>query len=99
MFAQVSLQSSTAADSLSVPSEAIIRTGLRNVVIVSEANHHFAPVEVQLGAESAGRTQVLSSLQAGQQVVASGQFLIDSEASLQGVLDKMDTAQNGGTQP
>ncbi|KFC84016.1 efflux RND transporter periplasmic adaptor subunit [Ewingella americana] len=99
MFAQVSLQSSSAADSLSVPSEAIIRTGLRNVVIVSEANHHFAPVEVQLGAESAGRTQVLSGLQAGQQVVASGQFLIDSEASLQGVLDKMDTAQSGGTQP
>jgi len=99
MFAQVSLQSSSPADSLSVPSEAIIRTGLRNVVIVSEANHHFAPVEVQLGAESAGRTQVLSGLQAGQQVVASGQFLIDSEASLQGVLDKMDTAQNGGTQP
>jgi Cu(I)/Ag(I) efflux system membrane fusion protein len=99
MFAQVSLQSSSAANALSVPSEAIIRTGLRNVVIVSEANHHFAPVEVQLGAESAGRTEVLSGLQQGQQVVASGQFLIDSEASLQGVLDKMDTAQNGGTQP
>jgi len=99
MFAQVSLQSSGPADTLSVPSEAIIRTGLRNVVIVSEANHHFAPVEVQLGAESAGRTQILSGLQAGQQVVASGQFLIDSEASLQGVLDKMETAQNGGTQP
>ena len=99
MFAQVSLQSRSAANSLSVPSEAIIRTGLRNVVIVSEANHHFAPVEVQLGAESAGRTEVLSGLQQGQQVVASGQFLIDSEASLQGVLDKMDTAQNGGTQP
>lgn len=99
MFAQVRLQNASAVDELSVPSEAIIRTGLRNLVILSTTNHHFVPAEVQLGAESAGRTVIISGLQAGQQVVASGQFLIDSEASLQGMLDKMDTAQNGGDQP
>lgn len=99
MFASISLHNSNAPDYLTVPSEAVIRTGLRNVVIVSEANHQFVPVEVQLGPEAAGKTAILSGLQAGQQVVSSGQFLIDSEASLQGVLDKMDTAQHGGNQP
>jgi len=99
MFANVSLHNSHAPDYLRVPSEAVIRTGLRTVVILSEAHHQFVPVEVKLGPEAAGKTAILSGLTAGQQVVSSGQFLIDSEASLQGVLDRMDTAPNGGNQP
>lgn len=99
MFANVSLHSVAAPEYLTVPGEAVIRTGLRNVVIVSEGDHHFSPVEVQTGPESAGRTAILSGLKEGQQVVASGQFLIDSEASLQGVLGRMDSAKNAGSQP
>jgi Cu(I)/Ag(I) efflux system membrane fusion protein len=70
---------------LTVPSEAVIRTGQRVLVMVALADGHFQPAEVQVGAESAGHTEVLSGLTEGERVVASGQFMIDSEASLSGV--------------
>jgi membrane fusion protein, copper/silver efflux system len=89
-FAQVRLDSGEQQPVLFVPSEAIIRSGTRNVVIVANSDHHFKPVEVQLGAESNDKTVIVSGLEEGQQVVASGQFLIDSEASLQGVLARMN---------
>ncbi len=87
-FARVQMTSGDTQPVLFVPSEAIIRSGTRNVVIVAQANR-YEPVEVQLGAESGGKTIVLSGIEEGQQVVASGQFLIDSEASLQGVLARL----------
>ncbi len=66
-----------------VPAEALIRTGERNLVFVAgEMPGQFLPVEVTPGAENGGRVQILKGLQEGQKVVASGQFLIDSEASL-----------------
>ncbi|MGV8924597.1 MAG: efflux RND transporter periplasmic adaptor subunit [Ewingella sp.] len=99
MFAQVSLRNSSAPDYLTVPSEAVIHTGLRDVVIVSDGSHHFAPVDVTLGPDAAGKTAIISGLTQGQQVVASGQFLIDSEASLQGLLGRMGSAENKGSQP
>lgn len=86
MTAQVSLHpSGQQDDSLLVPAEAIIRTGKRDLVMVSEDGGRFRPVEVVLGQESAGQVVVLRGLQAGQRVVASGQFLLDSEASLKGI--------------
>jgi len=89
LFAQVSLESGTSEPVLIVPSEAIIRSGTRNVVIVEVDPTHFEPVEIRVGSESDGKTMVLAGLQEGQKVVASGQFLIDSEASLQGVLARL----------
>ncbi|MBB6094989.1 Cu(I)/Ag(I) efflux system membrane fusion protein [Povalibacter uvarum] len=82
-------------ETLSVPSEAVIYTGERTIVIVRNDNS-FRPVEVRIGAEARGRTEVLSGLEVGEQVVASGQFLIDSEASLSGVLARLsdDGTQN-----
>jgi Cu(I)/Ag(I) efflux system membrane fusion protein len=82
MFAHVSLDSPQ-RDTLSVPSEAVIYTGSRTVVIV-KSPHGFRPVDVQTGMEGSGRTEIISGLSAGEEVVASGQFLIDSEASLSG---------------
>ena len=70
---------------LVVPSEAVIRTGKRSLVMLALPGGRFQPAEVQLGAESGGRTEVLSGLREGEKIVASGQFLIDSEASLSGV--------------
>ncbi|MGE0114971.1 MAG: efflux RND transporter periplasmic adaptor subunit [Steroidobacteraceae bacterium] len=89
LFAQVRLESGAREPVLFVPSEAIIRSGIRNVVIVAVDPTHFEPVEIQVGSESNGKTIVLAGLQEGQKVVASGQFLIDSEASLQGVLARL----------
>jgi Cu(I)/Ag(I) efflux system membrane fusion protein len=73
---------------LSVPSESIIATGKRQIVIVKEANG-YRPVEITSGQERDSLTEVLSGLSEGEEVVASGQFLMDSEASLSGVLTRL----------
>lgn len=83
--AQVSLRSADGGPALRVPTEAVIRTGRRALVLVAEDRGRFRPVEVTLGREVGDETIVLSGLAEGQQVVASGQFLIDSEANLRGL--------------
>jgi Cu(I)/Ag(I) efflux system membrane fusion protein len=85
LTAQVRLNRSTGQSVLWVPSEAIIRTGRRALVMLAEDAGRYRPVEVQPGQENDGRTAVLKGLEEGQQVVTSGQFLLDSEASLKGV--------------
>ncbi|MFC4863187.1 efflux RND transporter periplasmic adaptor subunit [Pseudomonas sp. MAHUQ-62] len=85
MTAQVRLNQPSQADLLLLPSEAVIRTGKRALVMLAEESGRFRPVEIRLGQESADQVAVLDGLAAGQRVVASGQFLIDSEASLRGI--------------
>jgi Cu(I)/Ag(I) efflux system membrane fusion protein len=70
---------------LLVPSEAVIRTGTRSLVMIAQPGGRYAPAEVRIGREGDGRTEILAGLSEGEKVVASGQFLIDSEASLSGV--------------
>jgi Cu(I)/Ag(I) efflux system membrane fusion protein len=77
---------------LLVPSDAVIQTGKRAVVMLAEDNGHFRPVEVHTGVESGGRIEVKRGLQAGQRVVVSSQFLIDSEASLRGLEARLNDA-------
>jgi len=77
---------------LVVPAEAVIRTGTRAVAIVRKGNGAFEPREVQLGADLGDHLEVLHGLAEGDQVVASGQFLIDSEARLKSVLGAMEAA-------
>lgn len=89
MYGQTTLQS-TPRSVLSIPTEAVIVTGTRNVVIVQNRNQ-FRPATVITGLEQDGKTEIISGLREGEQVVASGQFLIDSEASLSGVLARMET--------
>lgn len=89
MFITMRFTDMRAARSLLVPSEAVIQTGQRAVVILAEANGRFRPVDVETGGESGGQTEVKRGLTAGQRVVISSQFLIDSEASLRGVLARM----------
>ena len=84
MFASVAL-GGDAKPALLVPSEAVIRTGKRNLVMVTVAGGRYRPVEVQIGREGGDKTQILAGLAQGQKVVASGQFLLDSEASLSGI--------------
>lgn len=84
-FAQVSIDAGAAAEAVTVPAEAVIRTGRRALVYVLDAPGRYRPVEVELGAEAGGRIAIRRGVEAGQQVVASAQFLIDSEASLQGI--------------
>jgi len=84
MFATVHL-GGEAGSGLLVPSEAVIRTGKRDLVMVAGPGGRYRPVEVRLGREGGGKTEILAGLAQGQKVVASGQFLLDSEASLGGI--------------
>lgn len=79
---------------LVVPAEAIIRTGTRAVAIVRKDSGAFEPREVNLGADLGDQLEVVNGLSEGDQVVASGQFLVDSEARLRSVLSSMTTAQS-----
>lgn len=91
MLANVDI-STAKRESLSVPSEAVIYTGTRSIVIIQDGTT-FRPAEVQLGAELGNRTEIVSGLKEGEQVVASGQFLVDSEAGLSGVLARLSLSQ------
>lgn len=84
MFATVQL-GATASPALLVPSEAVIRTGKRTLVMLALAGGRYQPAEVRTGREAGGKTEVLAGLADGEKIVASGQFLIDSEASLSGI--------------
>ncbi|MEX2049979.1 MAG: efflux RND transporter periplasmic adaptor subunit, partial [Steroidobacteraceae bacterium] len=77
---------------LVVASEAVIATGERSVVIVAREGGGFDVANVTVGAEQDGRTVILSGLSEGQSVVVSGQFLIDSEASLKSTVSRLDAA-------
>jgi Cu(I)/Ag(I) efflux system membrane fusion protein len=89
MFATVAIASREAREVVLVPSEALIVTGQRSVIVVDRGNGRYEPVEVTVGREETGRTEVLKGLEPGTRVVVSGQFLIDSEASLRGAERRM----------
>jgi Cu(I)/Ag(I) efflux system membrane fusion protein len=84
MFATVQFGGAS-QPALLVPSEAVIRTGKRTLVMLARPGGRYEPAEVRVGREAGGRTEVLAGLSEGEKVVASGQFLLDSEASLSGV--------------
>ena len=81
------------APQLVVPSEAVIVTGERSVVIVAGEHGSFDVVNVTTGVEQEGRTPILTGLTEGQSIVLSGQFLIDSEASLTATVERLKAAQ------
>jgi Cu(I)/Ag(I) efflux system membrane fusion protein len=106
MYANVAVRGAAGkAATLMIPSEAVIRTGKRNVVIVAEGAGRFRPAEVTLGPEHEGQIVILEGLAEGQSVVTSGQFLLDSEASLRGAYQRLEGAvpatqhQHGGPSP
>ena len=92
MFVTLEFRAPSPEPQLAVPTEAVIMTGTRNVVIVA-ANGGFDVREVVTGAEADGKTAVISGLSEGEAVVLSGQFLIDSEASLKSAATRLETAK------
>jgi len=99
MFATVNFRPAARKEALLVPTEAVIQTGRRTVVVVAQGEGKFAPVEVEIGIETNGQTEIRKGLEAGQQVVVSGQFLIDSESSLRATATRMGEPQPGGADP
>jgi membrane fusion protein, copper/silver efflux system len=89
MFATAHLEGPTQESVLTVPTEAVIKTGTRSIVILADDATHFRPAVVRVGAEHGGRSEILEGLTPGQNIVASGQFLIDSEANLRSAFDAL----------
>jgi Cu(I)/Ag(I) efflux system membrane fusion protein len=99
MFVSMQFMDMRADKVLLIPTEAVIQTGKRTVVMLAEENGRFSPVDVEIGIESGGQTEVKRGLQAGQRVVVSSQFLIDSEASLKGVEARLNSVPASGATP
>ena len=91
MFATLTF-SSGARQAVLVPSESVIRTGQRDVVILALGEGKFRAVPVEVGTESGGQSEIRKGLKPGDKVVLSGQFLIDSEASLSGATARLEGA-------
>ncbi|MDO8272031.1 MAG: efflux RND transporter periplasmic adaptor subunit [Gammaproteobacteria bacterium] len=96
LSARVLLAGQTEEDVLLVPTEAVLHTGRMTLVMVAEDEGHFRPQEVHIGGENGQQTIIVDGLREGEQVVVSGQFLLDSEAQLRGILP---VAANGAMAP
>lgn len=92
-FATVRFEPDARNDALMVPSEAVIRTGTRTVVFVQQDDGRFVAAPVETGMEAGGMTEIRAGLAQGQKVVTSGQFLVDSEASLKATTTRMGDTQ------
>lgn len=93
MFAQVELRPGEGTEVPLVPSDAVIDTGTQSRVILHDAGGRFRAVAVRTGRSAGGSTEILDGLQGGERVVVSGQFLIDSEASLSGALERLNAGE------
>lgn len=89
MFATVQLSPAEGEAMPVVPDDALIATGQQTRVIVADGDGHFRPLVVSTGRSADGYTEILEGLHGGEKIVVSGQFLIDSEASLSGALTRM----------
>ncbi|NIR65436.1 MAG: HlyD family efflux transporter periplasmic adaptor subunit, partial [Aliifodinibius sp.] len=92
MYVNIRIQGKVIHNALVVPSEAIIRSGERNIAFVVRATGKFEPREVRIGEEGGtgnGYVRVISGLLEGEEVVTSAQFLLDSESRLQEAIQKM----------
>ncbi len=98
MFANVSIDAETRKGVLAVPEQAVIRSGRRNLVIIALGEGRFEPRDITLGLDTGdGWLEVRSGLRESEQVVTSGQFLIDSESKLQEAFQKLLAADEDST--
>jgi multidrug efflux pump subunit AcrA (membrane-fusion protein) len=89
LYAEVTIRSAAPGTRLLVPREALIRTGRRTAVVVAHADGGFQPVDVTAGAEYGDAVEIVNGIKEGDTVVTSGQFLIDSEASVRSSFARM----------
>jgi Cu(I)/Ag(I) efflux system membrane fusion protein len=94
MFSDITIHASPREDVVVVPSEAVIRSGLREQVFLVRAPGKFEPREVEVGLSGGGMTEIRQGLVPGDEVVVSAQFLIDSESKLREAAAKMQEPGN-----
>ena len=96
MFARVTIQGDSVGEVVHVPREALIRGGSVDRVVLALGEGRFRAQPVQVGIESGDRVAIRKGVSAGDLVVVSGQFLIDSESNIESALRRMqDTAEEG----
>ena len=89
MFADITISSDTQEDAIVIPSEAVVRSGDRTQAFVVREPGKFEPRDIRTGIESQGFVTVLDGVSAGEEVVTSAQFLVDSESKLREATAKM----------
>jgi len=89
MYVNVSIHAEGAADAVLAPTESVLHSGERAVVIVDRGDGAFEPREVTLGLAAQGMQQVTEGLEPGERVVVSSQFLIDSESNLKAAIAQL----------
>jgi len=100
MYADVYIKNSPGDQGLYIPTEAIVRSGERNITFIAREGGKFTPREVTLGISlDGGNTQILSGLVAGETIVTSGQFMLDSESKLKEAVQKMMEMKKGPAVP
>jgi Cu(I)/Ag(I) efflux system membrane fusion protein/cobalt-zinc-cadmium efflux system membrane fusion protein len=100
MYANVTLESAIAGDSLVIPQEAVIDSGIRKIVFVALGKGKFQPREVKLGIEgNDNEYQVLNGLKENEQIVISAQFMLDSESRLREAIEKMLEVRQQSSRP
>ena len=99
MYVNVAVRTNGAADVVMAPAEAVLHSGTRAVVIVAKGGGVFEPREVALGTESEGMVEIASGLAAGETVVVSSQFLIDSDANLRAAISRLLGSAGEETEP
>lgn len=92
LFAEVSIEGEGRRNVLKIPREALIHTGERESVVLALGEGRFQPVDVTTGARLGGEVEILAGLKEGDEVVVSGQFLIDSESSLRASFQRLTSA-------
>ena len=95
MFAQVSIASVGSAETLIIPSDAVIRTGKADRVVLALGEGRFRSQQISIGRVSGSDTEILSGLNVGDSVVTSAQFLLDSESSKSADFERMDHMSGG----
>ncbi|MBI5286342.1 MAG: efflux RND transporter periplasmic adaptor subunit [Deltaproteobacteria bacterium] len=95
MYVNIELKVDAATNAVTVPDSAVIDTGARQVVIVDKGDGRFEPRDVKVGAQADGYYQILTGVKAGERVVTSANFLIDSESNLKAAIIGMAGHQHG----
>ena len=95
MYARVSIYGRLRPNALTIPREALIRSPKRDRVVISLGDGEFRVHEVLTGMESGDWIEIVAGIEEGDDVVTSAQFLLDSEASLTGSIQRLDTASRG----
>jgi len=94
MFAKVIIEGIDLGEYPVISEYSVIRSGEKNIVIISLSDGKFKPVQVKLGGYSDGYYQVIEGLSEGNKIVTSSQFLIDSESNLRAAINQFQSGES-----